>query len=407
MRCATTLVLCLLSALLAVAPAQAGRGAGHKTRVVAIDPGHGGKDQGAVGPGQILEKDVTLQIARRLQRLVNSEPGMRAVLTRTGDEFLHLYERIAIARRYKADLFISIHADAVTNPEISGCSVFVLSTQGASSAAAHWLAKHENEVDALGGDSLDVKDEALRAVVFDIHHDAILAESMALAEHVLGQLSSVEDMHTGMVERAGFAVLKAPDIPSILVETAFISNPREAAKLRSARYQQQLAAAILRGIRAYVKPRTPQYLLVQAAPARAVAKSAFIPAARPRSQTEFRKASAATVKLASQTKPRSAPGAAVKPASGPRSPVTANSTVKSISQPLSKSRLEQVSQRVLPRGSKVATRVHVIKAGETLANIAQRYRVQLSTLRSINGLSHNQSRMPAGTSLNIPVSGDS
>ena len=410
MRFVTTWVLLLLLGLGVIAPAQAGRvGAGHKTMVVVIDPGHGGKDQGAAGPGQTLEKDVVLQIARPLQRLVNSVMGMRAVLTRNGDEFRDLYERIDIARRHKADLFISIHANAVTKVESSGASVFVLSTRGASSAAAHWLAKDENAAGSIGRSSPDVKDEALRAVVFDIYHDSILVKSMALAERVLAQLRQVGDIHTGTVERAGFAVLKAPDTPSILVETGFISNPQEATRLRSGRYQQRLAEAIMQGIRGYSRRRAPQYLTAQALPAKkAVSAATFRPAASPPlSQVLSRQASVATVKRVSRPKSRAAPKPAVKLASRSQSAATAAPAGRSISRPLLKSRLERVSQRALQRGSRVATRVHVIKPGETLAAIAQRYRVQLSDLRSVNGLSHNQSRIPAGTSLTIPVGGDS
>jgi N-acetylmuramoyl-L-alanine amidase len=354
-------VLLMLSSLCVIAPAQAREtGADYKTGVVVIDPGHGGKDQGAAGPGQTLEKDVVLQIARRLQRLVNSAPGMQAVLTRNGDEFRDLYERITIARRHKADLFISIHANAVTHPESSGAAVFVLSTRGASSAAAHWLANDENAAGSIGRNSPDIKDEALRAVVFDIYHDAVLVKSMALAERVLAQLRQVGDIHTGTVERAGFAVLKAPDTPSILVETGFISNPQEAARLRSGPYQQRLAEAIMRGIRAYVRQREPQYLTVLAEPA---------------------------VKLTSRSQSAAAPAS------------------QSISRSSPKSKLEGVSPGA--RHSRVATRVHVIKPGETLTGIAQRYRVHLSDLRSVNGLGHDQSRIPAGTSLTIPVGSDS
>jgi N-acetylmuramoyl-L-alanine amidase len=226
--------------------------------VVAIDPGHGGKDPGAIGPSKTLEKNIVLQIAKRLQALVNKEPGMRAILTRGGDRYLHLYKRIEVARRHQADLFISIHADAFRDPSARGSSVFILSTKGASSAAARWLAKKENDADLIGGNNLHGVDDALKPVVFDIMHDAVLADSMVLAEKTLRELRRVGSVHSATVERAGFAVLKSPDIPSILVETAFISNPGEEAKLRSARYQRKLAEAIMKGIRAYVRQRPPK-----------------------------------------------------------------------------------------------------------------------------------------------------
>lgn len=261
-----TVAWVMLTALCAFVPLSVATAGSGKTIIVAIDPGHGGKDQGAVGPGGVLEKDIALQLARRLANLVNSQRGMRAMLTRGGDQFLHLQERIDLARRHKADLFVSIHADAFTNPESSGSSVFVLSTRGASSAAAQWLARRENAADSPGVAGLNIKDEVVRAVVFDMYHDAILAESMTLAGRVLEQLGRVGSLHTGMVERAGFAVLKAPDIPSILVEAAFVSNPTEAARLRNGKQQQQLAQAILRGIRGYVSNQASAYRLAQPIP---------------------------------------------------------------------------------------------------------------------------------------------
>ncbi len=226
--------------------------------VVAIDPGHGGKDPGAIGPRQTREKDVVLRIAKRLQALVNKEPGMRAILTRPNDRYLHLYKRIKIARQHQADIFISIHADAYKDSTVKGSSVFILSTSGASSAAARWLAKKENDADLIGGGNLHDVDDALKPVVFDIMHDAVLADSMLLAEKTIRELRRVGSVHTSTVERAGFAVLKSPDIPSILVETAFISNPTEESKLRSSRYQQQMAEAMMKGVRAYLRKRPPQ-----------------------------------------------------------------------------------------------------------------------------------------------------
>jgi len=234
--------------------------------VIAIDPGHGGKDPGAIGPRGTQEKRVVMQIARRLKKLVDREPGMRAILTRQGDEYLHLYERINVARRHQANLFVSIHADAFTEPDARGSSVFILSTKGASSTAARWLAKRENAADLIGGGSLKIDDENLKPVVFDIYHDAILADSMLLADKVLKQMRKVGHVHSERVERAGFAVLKSPDVPSILVETAFISNPHEEAKLRTSRYQQKLAKAIMQGIRAYFQQR-PLRPLLAAVPA--------------------------------------------------------------------------------------------------------------------------------------------
>lgn len=226
--------------------------------VIVIDPGHGGKDPGAIGAKGTEEKNVTLQIARRLKKLIDQEPGMRAVLTRDSDTYLHLYQRVSIARKHQADLFISIHADAVPdNIRAHGSSVYMLSTKGASSAAARFLAERENGSDAIEG-ALAVSDKALQPVVFDMVHDAVRADSMELAGKILSQLGKVNGLHKRRVEQANFAVLKAPEVPSILVETAFISNPKEEANLSSGAHQQKLAQAILNGIRAYFGQRPQQ-----------------------------------------------------------------------------------------------------------------------------------------------------
>ena len=222
--------------------------------LIAIDPGHGGKDSGAVGPAGTREKDVVLQIARRLQKAINQQPGMKAFLTRSGDYYLRLYRRIAIARSKKADLFVSIHADAYLNSRPQGASVFMLSTKGASSTMARFLAESENKSDLID-DDLNIEDKQLRKIVLEMVHDAVLADSDVMAGEVLGQLKKIGKLHSRKVERANFAVLKSPDIPSILVETAFISNPSEERKLRSKGYQEKLARAILAGIKAYIKER--------------------------------------------------------------------------------------------------------------------------------------------------------
>jgi len=222
--------------------------------VIAIDPGHGGKDSGAVGPAGTREKDVVLQIAKRLKKAIDKEPGISAFLTRSNDKYLRLYRRIAIARSKKADIFVSIHADAYFDAGPRGASVFMLSTKGASSTMARWLAESENKSDRIDAE-LNIDDKQLREVVFDMVHDAVLADSTLMAGKVLGQLRQVGKLHSRKVERANFAVLKSPDIPSILVETAFISNPDEERKLRSSRYQKKLANAILQGIKAYIKER--------------------------------------------------------------------------------------------------------------------------------------------------------
>lgn len=361
--------------------------------VIAIDPGHGGKDPGAIGSQGTQEKKVVMQIARQLKALVDQEPEMRAVLTRDKDVYLHLYERIDIAREQRADLFVSLHADAFTNREAHGSSVFILSTKGASSAAARWLAEQENEADRVGGGPLKVKDESLKPVVFDIYHDAVLAESMRLAEHMLGHLEKVGDVHRGHVERAGFAVLKAPDIPSVLVETAFISNPKEEEKLRSEVYQKKVAQAIMAGIRSYFETRPPRYMIVDAAPPPAaeetVEPSNFIPPPA----AEAVEPEASDLVLVAQSQFKNTTPALSVPDVAQTQQVHPPADVILVSRPLVDPPPEQPLQQV-----------HVVQRGESLADIARRYEMSVSQLQVTNGLSTNQLRLPAGSFLRILLS---
>jgi N-acetylmuramoyl-L-alanine amidase len=225
--------------------------------IVAVDAGHGGQDPGAIGHGGTREKDVTLAIARRLAERIDREPGMRAVLTRDSDEFLSLRERINGARAARADMFISVHADSAASQDVSGCSVYVLSERGASSEAARWLAERENGADLIGGVKLDDKDSTLASVLLDLSQSASLSASMTAAERVLASLDGVQQVRKSQVQQAGFVVLKSPDIPSMLIETAYISNPVEERKLRSLTEQQRLAEAIFAGVRAYFKANPP------------------------------------------------------------------------------------------------------------------------------------------------------
>jgi N-acetylmuramoyl-L-alanine amidase len=227
------------------------RPAASRPIIIAIDPGHGGEDPGAIGRGGTREKNVTLAIGQMLKARIDREPGMRAILTRDGDYFMPLHMRVAKARRARADLFVSIHADAFIRPQARGSSVFALSQSGATSAAASWLAKRENEADLIGGVNLDVKDPYLKQTLLDLSQTATINDSLKLGRAVLDQLGEINTLHKPNVEQAGFAVLKAPDIPSILVETAFISNPEEEKRLRSRSYQEQMAEAIFLGIKRY------------------------------------------------------------------------------------------------------------------------------------------------------------
>jgi N-acetylmuramoyl-L-alanine amidase len=224
---------------------------------IALDPGHGGEDPGAIGAGGSREKDVVLSIAKRLKARIEQHPNMRVLLTRDADYFVPLQQRVHKARKVQADLFVSIHADAFVEPTARGSSVFALSEKGASSTAARWLANKENSADLIGGVNLRGQDHQLASVLLDLSTTAQINDSMKLAKAVLNEIGGINKLHKGAVEQAGFAVLKAPDIPSILVETAFISNPEEEAKLTDDAYQDQMAQALMNGIRKYFSKNPP------------------------------------------------------------------------------------------------------------------------------------------------------
>ncbi len=225
--------------------------------IVAVDAGHGGEDPGAKGRRGTYEKDVTLAISRKLKERIDQEPNMRAVLIRDGDFFMPLHMRVQKARRVNADLFVSVHADAFIKPHARGSSVFALSERGATSAAARWLAKRENDADLIGGVNLDVKDPYLKQTLLDLSQTATINDSLKLAKAVLSQLGEINTLHKPHVEQAEFAVLKSPDIPSILVETAFISNPEEEKRLKDNAYQDKMADAIFSGIKRYFAKSPP------------------------------------------------------------------------------------------------------------------------------------------------------
>jgi len=231
--------------------------ASHLT-IVAIDAGHGGEDPGARGATGLLEKHITLAIAKRVKAKIDNEPNMRGVLVREGDYFVPLAGRVNKARSVRADLFISIHADAFIRPEARGSSVFALSEHGATSAAARWLAKKENAADLIGGINIDVKDPFLKRTLIDLSQTATINDGIKLARLVLREIGEINTLHKNDVEQAGFAVLKAPDIPSILVETAFISNPEEERRLNDDAYQDKLAEAIVTGVRNYFAKQPPR-----------------------------------------------------------------------------------------------------------------------------------------------------
>jgi len=287
--------------------------------VIAVDPGHGGYDPGAVGRAKTREKDVALAVARHLARRIDAEPGMKAVLVRKGDYYVDHRDRMEIARRNKADLFISIHADAVDDRRARGASVYVLSLKGASDEAAKRLAQRENASDLVGGVSLKDKDAVLASVLLDLSQNAALSAGLDIGAEVIAELAKLGKVHRRTVQQAGFLVLKSPDVPSILVETAYISNPDEEKKLRSKAHQQKLANAILVGVRKYFYQNPP-----------------------------------------------------------PNTQLAMN---------LKRSPTKQVN--------------HVISRGDTLSEIAERYNVSMSDIRSANNLSNDNVRI--GQKLRIPI----
>ncbi len=283
--------------------------------VIAIDAGHGGEDSGARGKKGTREKDAVMAIARRLAALVRKEPGMKPVLIRDGDYYIGLRKRIGKARKHRADLFVSIHADAFRDRRVQGSSVFVISRRGASSEMARWLAARENAADLVGGVSLDDKDDLLAEVLLDLAQSATLEVSNEVADNVLAEMKHIGKVHKKRVQHAGFVVLKSPDIPSLLVETAFISNPAEEKRLKSSKHQQRVARAIMNGVRRYFVANPP----------------------------------------------------------------------------------------VGTRLAKADSRKHVIRSGDTLSHIAQRYGVSMTTLRSRNQLKND--RLLVGKVLKIPSRG--
>lgn len=309
------------------ANARVGKG---RNVIVVIDPGHGGKDPGAGGVGGVHEKDVVLAIARRLKATLDATPGFQAVLTRDGDVFLPLRDRSAFARRHHADLFISIHADAARSTTPRGSSVFALSQHGATSETARWLAQSENSADLIGGVggdlSLEDKDEMLRGVLLDLSMTATVNASLSVGNDVIKQIGSFNPLHKGSVEQAGFVVLKSPDIPSLLVETGFITTPAEARLLQTPAHQQKLATAISTGIQRYFRRHPP--------PGTALAPSAT----------------------------RATPAAST----AARAPAPSNTNVRGV-------------------GGR-----HRVSAGETLSSIAAAYGTDIATLKRLNALKRDQ-----------------
>lgn len=331
---------------------------GQRSVVVAIDAGHGGKDSGAHGPGGTQEKDVTLAVARDLAALINRQPGMKAVLTRSSDYFIPLQQRYQIARENNADLFVSIHADSYTSDDAKGSSVWVLSPRGKTNEAARWLADRENRADLIGGTTLDDKDDGLAKVLLDLQQGWAMQASDVVAGNVLKALGQLGPTHRGYVERANFVVLRSPDVPSILVETAFISNPDEERRLRDPAHQSQLAEAVMGGVKNYFESTPPQ-------------GSWFAAQAARRNGVEL---------------------ASAKSTSADRNPATQTDSAAPVVLASNQSTRADANVRDL----------HRVGRGESLRSIARQYGVSIGSLKSANQISSDTVR--AGTMLAIPTS---
>jgi N-acetylmuramoyl-L-alanine amidase len=332
---------------------------GQRNVIIAIDAGHGGKDQGAHGPDGTLEKNVTLAVARDLAAQINRQPGMKAVLTRDGDYFIDLKRRYEIARENNADLFVAIHADSFTSDDAKGSSVWVLSPRGKTNEAARWLADRENRADLIGGTTLDDKDDGLAKVLLDLQQGWAMQASEVVAGNVLRALGQLGPTHRGYVERANFVVLRSPDVPSILVETAFISNPDEERKLRDPAHQMQLAEAVMGGVKNYFESTPPPGTWFAAQAAR-------------RNGIQLASSQSATGKSDSNDS-----GVAAKPA-GPALASNASSSADAGVRDL-----------------------HRVGRGESLRSIARQYGISVDALKDANQL--NTDTVHAGTVLTIPA----
>ncbi len=334
---------------------------GQRKVVVAVDAGHGGKDSGAHGSGGTQEKDVTLAVAQELAAQINRQPGMKAVLTRSGDEFIPLKRRYQIARDNSADLFVSIHADSFTSSDAKGSSVWVLSPRGKTNAAARWLADGQNRADLIGGVSLDDKDDGLAKVLLDLQQGYAMQASDAVAGNVLKALGALGPTHRGYVERANFVVLRSPDVPSILVETAFISNPLEERKLRDPSHQRSLATAVMGGVKNYFESTPPP-------------GSWFAAQAEARNGATVAQNNPATVD---------------------------DDTSVDVSVSATPPRTIALATRPAPRVDTGVRDMHKVGRGESLRSIARQYGVSIGVLKSANRMSNDTVR--AGTVLTIPA----
>jgi N-acetylmuramoyl-L-alanine amidase len=352
---------------------------GDRKVVVAIDAGHGGEDPGAKGATGLREKDVTLQVARELADQINRQPGMQAVLTRNGDYFIPLKRRYEIAREHNADMFVSIHADAFKNGDAKGSSVWVLSPRGKTSEASRWLADRENRADLVGGVSLDDKDDSLAAVLLDLQQGYAMQASESIAGNVLKALGRLGPTHRGYVERANFVVLRSPDVPSILVETAFITNPAEETRLRDDGHRRELATAVLGGVRNYFESMPPPGTWFAAQAARrngtSLASTAASAPAAPAVAADAGAVSSDAVKAASRA---TSSKRTLARADAPPPPARAPSG----------------------RADDNVRDLHRVNRGETLTGIANQYGVSVGALKMANKMNDDNVRI--GSVMVIP-----
>lgn len=384
--------------------------------IIAVDAGHGGEDPGAKGPGGLYEKNVTLAIAKELVKRINDTPGYSAFLTRSGDYFISLRGRTQAARNKGADLFVSIHADAFKDSSAQGAGVFALSQRGATSETARWLAQNENEADLVGGVNLGDKDPVLQEVLLDLSMTATVATSLDMGDKVYGQMKKIAKMHRAYVEQAGFVVLKNPDIPSLLIETGFITNPAEAKNLANPAYRNKLAQAIFAGIDSHFRAKPPMDTALAAARGgkvklavdKVIDKPAMDPVVRPDATLDEEIAREDAKVAAKKPEPavtavivRRDDSAAQKAASETDeleklvAEKTAAAKVKTPTKPTASSN---------PQSSKPAVKktvTHVVKKGDTLSGIASRYKISTVALRDHNKLPDQQVRI--GQTLKIPA----
>lgn len=377
---------------------------GMRDVVIAVDPGHGGEDPGAKGPGGIYEKNVTLAIAKELAKLINDTPGYSAFLTRSSDYYVSLRGRTQIARNKGADLFVSIHADAFKDPSAQGAGVFALSQRGATSETARWLAQNENDADLVGGVNLGDKDPVLQGVLLDLSMTATVATSLDMGDKVLKQMKKITKMHRGFVEQAGFVVLKNPDIPSLLIETGFITNPTEAKNLANPKFRSSMAKGIFSGIDSHFRAKPPMDTALAAARGGKVKTSMDKVASKPIADPAVSREPTLDDHIAHEER--------VDEKVVVRRDSDANKKAVAESDDLEKLVAEKTNIKSAPpqksiiqaakKPAPAKTIKYVVKQGDTLSGIASRHKISMASLRDYNKLRDQQVRI--GQTLQIPAS---